>query len=54
MGVSLTRSSSRVGPPFFLLYINDLPKIVTDTSKPILFVDDASVYNTNAELYELK
>jgi hypothetical protein len=34
---------SVLGPVPFLLYINDLAKIVCDLSKPILFVDDTSI-----------
>jgi hypothetical protein len=29
--------------PLFLLYINDLPKIINDKAIPILFVDDTSL-----------
>lgn len=31
------------GPVFFLLYINNLPKIVTDISQPVLFAHDTSI-----------
>jgi hypothetical protein len=34
---------SILGPIIFLLYINDLPKIMKGISKPILFVDDTSI-----------
>jgi len=32
---------------FFLLYINDLPNIIADSSKPVLFADDTSIITTN-------
>ena len=28
---------------FFILYINDLPKIIMDRSQPVLFADDTSI-----------
>jgi hypothetical protein len=34
---------SILGPLLFIIYINDLPKILESNSVPILFADDASV-----------
>jgi hypothetical protein len=38
---------SVLGPLFFLIYINDLPNIISVPSKPILFADDTSIIITN-------
>jgi len=32
---------------FFLIYINDLPNIIADPSKPIVFGDDTSIIIIN-------
>jgi len=32
---------------FFLIYINDLPNIIADPSKPVLFADDTSIIIAN-------
>jgi hypothetical protein len=39
---------------FVLLYINDVPKSVSDNSNPILFVDDTSFIITNCNKAEFK
>ena len=40
---------SILGPLFFLLYINDLPKVILELSTPISFVDDTSLIITNPD-----
>jgi len=34
---------SVLGPLLFLLYVNDLPKIINKTAAPIIFADDTSI-----------
>jgi hypothetical protein len=34
---------SILGPLFFLLYIYDLPKVISDISRPVLYADDTSI-----------
>jgi hypothetical protein len=38
---------SVLGPLFFLLYMNDLPKIITDLSQPVLIAEDTSLFFSN-------
>jgi len=51
MGQNKTQCSSRFNTWSFVLldlrYMNDLPNIIVDPSKPILFVDDTSIIITN-------
>ena len=44
---------SILGPLLFLLYINDLPKIINKTSAPTIFVDDTSILFTHYNLIDL-
>ena len=43
---------SVLGPPLFLLYINDLPKIIDKTSAPVIFADDMSILFAHSNLID--
>ena len=55
--VSTSDSRSATGFDFgtstFLVYINDIPKIINKTSTPIIFADDTSILFTRSNLIDL-
>jgi len=44
---------SVLGPQLFLFYVNDLPKIINETSKPIIFADDTSILFAHSNLTDM-
>jgi len=44
---------SALGPLLFILYINDLPKIINKTATPIIFADDTSILFAHPKLIDL-
>jgi len=42
------------GPLLFLLYKNELPKIINETSAPIIFADDTSILFAHSNLRDLE
>jgi hypothetical protein len=45
---------SVLGPLLFLIYINDLSRILNSAANPILFADDTSIIISNTDLHEFK
>ena len=51
MGISYRWSSlgSLLGPLLFLLYITDVPTVISDIANPMLYADDISLIITNSD-----
>jgi transposase-like protein len=43
-----------LGPSLFIIYINDLTKIINNFANSVLFADDTSVIITNTDAQEFK
>jgi mannose/fructose/N-acetylgalactosamine-specific phosphotransferase system component IID len=48
------RQGSTLGPLLFLLYVNNIPNVISDTSNPILYADDTSLIlnNSDSQVFE--
>jgi hypothetical protein len=42
------------GPLYFLLYINDLPGIINNISKPTIFPEDTNIFVTHSNYVDFK
>ena len=40
---------SMFGPLLFLLYVNDIPHVISNISNPVLYADDTSLIITNSD-----
>jgi len=42
------------GPLLFLIYVNDIPKVISDISNPVLYADDTSliIINSDSQMFE--
>ena len=45
---------SILGPLLFLLYVNDIPNVISDIYNPVLYADDTSLIITNSKAKCLK
>ena len=45
---------SKLGPLLFLLYVNDIPHVISDIANPILYADVTSLIITNSDNQSLK
>jgi hypothetical protein len=46
---------SILGPLLFLLYVNDIPNVISDIFNPVLYADDTSltITNSNSQMFEI-
>jgi glutathionyl-hydroquinone reductase len=47
---------SILGPLLFVLYVNDVPKVISDIANPVLYADDTNliVTNSDSQMFEKK